>query len=235
MDLDKVSVANILRKKGVKYLFHANTVITSCSFLKSGGLLSRGAIEARGLGQTKQYTDPADQRFGVWSDIWLDGVDIHSRAKARNSYGPVLFVYEVDVLADSNLPQIRVTKTHPQNWNGLSLGERYFLSIEQMEEQYEPTQFTHSLTIPNFLEPLGFRFLNRIIVDNPSRTVDGDDVYRIAINTLKIAADQGGLIDPPLVERHANSSRYSHICGCWGQYSSMQESSIRTIFSAVET
>jgi hypothetical protein len=95
MHLPREDVIRTLDRKGNGYLYHANTIRTSCTFLANGGLLSRGAVEARGLQQTPQRSDGDDRRYGVWDDIWLDGVDIHAQARRENVYGPVLFIYAI--------------------------------------------------------------------------------------------------------------------------------------------
>ena len=38
-------VYDVLQTKGVNILYHANTVTTSCTFLRIGGLASRGYVE----------------------------------------------------------------------------------------------------------------------------------------------------------------------------------------------
>lgn len=60
----------ILMRKGVNHLYHANTVATACTFIKSYGLLSRGAVRDFGLFQTPQGTDDSDQEFDVFYDIF---------------------------------------------------------------------------------------------------------------------------------------------------------------------
>src|SRR5438874_2367079 len=92
----------VLHAKNMNRLYHANSVTTSCSFLRRGGLLSRGYADDRGLPQTSQYTDNVDKRFGVWYDVFLDTDDYHRRISGRNMYGPVLFV--MDSRALTQLP-----------------------------------------------------------------------------------------------------------------------------------
>ncbi len=79
----------ILRSKGVRSLHHVNTVRTACTFLRHARLLARGVVEDKGLLQTPQQTDEIDKKFGVWWDIFLDGVDIHNRVSGLCYYGPV--------------------------------------------------------------------------------------------------------------------------------------------------
>ncbi len=81
---------NFLLERGVTEVFHANSVATSCHFIRENSLLSRGTVERLGLKQTSQYTDNADKKYSIWFDVFVDTVDIHQRASRRNQYGPVL-------------------------------------------------------------------------------------------------------------------------------------------------
>jgi len=107
-------IYEILKRIGVTHLHHANSVITSCTYLEQGGIVSRGFAEDNGLQQSPQPTDELDKKYGIWHTIFVPHVDIHDRqgqTKAPNSYGPVLFVLDLDVLL--RLPpgaQVRVTK-----------------------------------------------------------------------------------------------------------------------------
>ena len=94
-------IYDVLKKIKAPRLHHANSGTTSRTFLEQGGLLSRGFVEQRGLNQTAQPSDDLDMKYGIWDRIFVDQVDIHTRArrkKAPNEYGPVLFLLELDAL-----------------------------------------------------------------------------------------------------------------------------------------
>lgn len=55
------AIKKILVDKEIKHLYHANTVMTACTFLENGGLLSRGYVEENGLRQTSQGSDSKDK------------------------------------------------------------------------------------------------------------------------------------------------------------------------------
>jgi hypothetical protein len=106
-----------LQACGVTLLHHANTVVTSCTFLEQRGLASRGYVEHARLVQTPQRSDDLDKKFGIWWDVFTDGVDIHQRRRSRNYYGPVLFSFPLSILL--HIPQgaqVLVTKKNPANW-----------------------------------------------------------------------------------------------------------------------
>lgn len=64
-------IKQILISKQINYLYHSNTVETSITFLRHGGLLSRGAVEKNGLNQTPQRSDEIDKQLGIYNDIFL--------------------------------------------------------------------------------------------------------------------------------------------------------------------
>ena len=115
MDLKPSEVFKILKYKGIHTLYHADSVITSCSFLKKGCLLSRGELETQRLPMTDQISNNKDKEFGLWNDIFVDGIDIHDRIKKRNFYGPDLICIDVSVLTEGGISSIRVTRSNPHN------------------------------------------------------------------------------------------------------------------------
>jgi hypothetical protein len=76
------SALKVLKDKGVIEFFHASTVRTSITFLKSGGLLSREQGEKDG--QTSQITDATDKVLGIWDKVFVDTLDIHERLNKRH-------------------------------------------------------------------------------------------------------------------------------------------------------
>lgn len=83
-------IYSILKEKEVPYLYHANTVASSLTFIQNRALLSRGFVERKGLFQTPQKSDTGDKEFDVWEHIFFDGADLHLKYKRCNHYGPVL-------------------------------------------------------------------------------------------------------------------------------------------------
>src|SRR5215472_18675424 len=72
-------IYEILKRIGVTHLHHANSVITSCTYLEQGGIVSRGFAEDHGLQQSSQPTDELDKKYGIWHTIFVPHVDIHDR------------------------------------------------------------------------------------------------------------------------------------------------------------
>lgn len=78
-------VYQILVGKKIEYLYHANTVLTSLTFIQQKALLSRNFIEREQLIQTEQKSDQEDKKYNVWDDVFLDGLDLHKKYRRANS------------------------------------------------------------------------------------------------------------------------------------------------------
>ena len=168
MSIDPKRIKAILVANGVTQLYHANTVVTSLTFLRSGGLLSRGYVEDINASQTSQQTDDSDKVFGIYYDIFFDATDIHQQARNLNFYGPVTFVYSIDVLDHPDI-EVKVTKCNPQYWaTNQDEAEKYFLNESELEFCYNPTDFGQHITICNMHTPLPFTpYLQKIIMEDP--------------------------------------------------------------------
>lgn len=158
-------IKSILIDKGISELYHANSVLTSATFFSVGGLLSRGAVENRRLQQTPQQTDQKDGHLGIWNDIFFDSCDIHERAHNLNCYGPVCFVFSIDLLEYLALPDIKITKQNPQYWDENIKNNRYINDINE----YQKNDFGMHLTLIDTFDIIPFNpYLKKIILDNPN-------------------------------------------------------------------
>ncbi len=110
------------------------------------------------------YTDDLDRRLGIWNDIFLDTVNIHSQISDRNKYGPVLFEMSVEMLRNLPAPsRVLVTRSNPSKWQvGASEADCYFLSKSELGKGFGVGNFDHMLVIrtPNGLIPFA-NFLQR--------------------------------------------------------------------------
>jgi hypothetical protein len=229
MELDRVRLLQAMRRKGVNVLCHANSVRTSSTFLREGGLFSRGAVEDRGLEQTDQTSDQGDRDLGLWHDIFLDGIDIHTRygAGARNEYGPVLFMYSVNLLSEPDLPPVWVIKSriNPLYWpTSMPMEDRYYQSVEEFEAGYQYGDYK-SITLRGAHDPLPFEpHLIKVLVDQPRRLLDGVDLHEVAMQALTEAAKDGGVDADKIRVRDCSG------CRCQRQYESLSEYSLRQLF-----
>jgi len=192
-------VCDILKHIGATRLHHANSVTTSCTFLEQGALLSRGFVEDRGFRQTAQpSSDEIDKRYGIWHDVFLDHVDIHDRGgrkKGPNKYGPVLFVFDLDILL--TLPsgsEVRVTKSNPIHWYDKQPDvNRWFQTPEELAKVIGFGDFDKMLVIRTPSGRLDFPERHaRIILDDPQRQMSsGENAYDHATNRLTTAGAVG--------------------------------------------
>jgi len=225
-------VYEILREKGVERLHHANSVTTSCSFLALRGLASRGAVEAARLAQTAQDSDQLDRQFGIWNDIFTDGVDLHQRARRRNLYGPVLFALPLECLL--NLPggfDVLVTKDNPIRWReGQIADDRYFASADDLRAGYSFGDFAKHVVIraANGILPFPAGRPVEIVLDNANFhwTDSKRGVHEVAVEKLQNAANQARLA----VNISPRACRPDCQCGVQGQTGSYDASSAGAMF-----
>lgn len=210
---------SILKKAGATHLHHANSVITSCTFLQQGGLLSRGSIEDRGLKQSQQPSDELDKKYDLWRRIFLPHADIHDRTgqeKGPNVYGPVLFALELDVLL--HLPigtDIRVTRKSPAYWYDNEPDvSRWFQNAEELAQSITPGDLDKMLAIQTPSGKLGFPGGHaRIILDDPQKQLaSGADAYNHAASRLRTAA-AAGHVEVTIQRRKCRSG-----CTCGNKY-----------------
>jgi len=189
----------VLKEIGATHLHHANSVTTSCTFLEQGGLLSRGFVERNNLAQTPQSSDDIDKKYEIWDCIFLDHVDIHERggrAKGPNQYGPVLFVFCLDILL--TLPrgtEVRVTKLNPIHWDGKVSSARWFQSPEEVASVLQYGDFDKTLVIQTPTGKLTFpNAQTDLLLDDPHRELSsGMDAYTHAKKRLEAAGISGGV------------------------------------------
>ena len=173
MDLIASKAFAVLKDKGVDRLYHANSVTTSCQFLRRAALLSRGFCERAALPQTAQASDDIDAREGLLFDIFTDSVDIHHRASRANVYGPVLFVLDREKLQKLNTGRIWITKTNPINWDKVrKRSERWFESIEEVKADFTVGTFDHMVVFRHSGGELPIDdSLEKIVLDDPELVV----------------------------------------------------------------
>ena len=202
MDIPSKHVFETLMENGVDELHHANSVATSCQFIRSRSLMSRGTIERLGLYQTDQSSDDMDKRYSIWFDVFADSVDIHARAKRAIVYGPVLFVIDSEIVMNSYTGRLWVTKCNPMYWVGKSNDERWFRSKADLATNFVRGDFGQMVVFRHCGGELPFkRFLKKIVLDDPKlQTEDGVNFYSMAIGALRLAL-QDANIDIPIEKR----------------------------------
>lgn len=207
-------VKDFLKSVGVDKLYHVNTVVTSLSFINQGGLLSRQTAEIMGVTQTPQSSDDIDREFGIYNDIFFDSVDIHDRAKRPNDYGPVMFVYFVDVLDTLTEYDICITKDNPIYWNeGMRDNEKYFSSEQEILFGFSKGDFNKHITIRNISVPLPFNYLEEIVIDDPG--MEHIELLNKAKESIESALNIIGVPVPVSVRKCSLN------CSCLSKYTTL--------------
>ena len=211
-----IDVKSVLFHKGVTTLYHVNSVATALTFINNGGLLSRGAVEDMGLAQTPQATDVLDKNFGIYHDVFFDSVDIHSRAKKINDYGPVVFVYDIGLLGELGNLEVKVTKQNPKYWDDtMTDSDKYFENITELNDGFHLGDFAQEITICNTNMAIGFEHLKELIIDNPE--IDNTSYFDNAVKAITNALDQNGIMAPLAIRKCPEG------CKCKEKYMNSKE------------
>lgn len=220
--LSAYSIYSILKEKKVDFLYHANTVLTSLTFINEKALLSRGYVKNKSLIQTEQKSDVEDKAFNVWDDVFLDGADLHKLYNTPNKYGPILFVMKLDLLLSPSIASVLVTRTNPWYWKANdSWDERYYSDIDEIKQDYLTgkkidARIMFTLRSPEKTIKLN-KFLSKIIIDKPTiiikiKSGDEKNIGDFAYEKISDALNQNGLSHIQVSHRHSEL-RYT-FCRC---------------------
>ena len=213
--MNALDVKRILLMHNVDKLYHVNTVVTSLTFLNNNGLLSREYVEKMHLQQSAQESDETDKYWGIYNDIFFDSVDIHERIKNINYYGPVTFVYSVDLLDSLNEYEINVTKDNPVHWKeGSRKEDNYYTDATELENAFTKGAFYQHITVKN-IEKIPYNYLEKIIIENPGE--NKKEYLDDAVTTIKSVIEEKQL-NVLLEIRNCSDS-----CNCLNTYDSNRE------------
>jgi len=197
-----------LEDEGEDFLYHANTVRTSATFLRQGALLSRGTIEDSNLDQTEQDSDSLDKDVGLWYDIFLDTGDISTALGERNKYGPVKFKISKNILKTDKCSCVWVTRLNPIHWGSSNELKDQFIKNEYLDSNSLSGSYfwERALVLRHCGGRLPFEdYLEKIIIDDPVRPVfpteDSEDksreyfasAYALILNAVRVGKASGKL------------------------------------------
>lgn len=232
MELPGKEVAALMRERGVEYLYHANTVRTTCTFFRTSHLLARGSAHERGLDQTTQPSDRLDRKLGIWYDLFFDSCDIHNRSGSHNQYGPVLLCFDLELLEQDWAPTVWITKDNPIRWNVTTpSNERWFGSMEELRSQYNRYAFKQHCVLRNVGGSVRvLPYLKKILVDNPKRyrtSAPSIDRFSEAAGALNNALRAGDLFG-----KGVRINQRSCTCACVQDYANMPDEKLDKLFSS---
>lgn len=226
MELNAIQTYEVLKSRGIDFLHHANSVQTSCSFLRSGFFMSRGVVERRGLRQTPQASDVIDKKYGIWFDVFTDSVDIHERAQRRNLYGPVLFKIKLEIMVQPNMPPIWITKKNPTKWiEGEALSDRWYTSVDELNAGFIKGQFDQMIVFRHIGGLLPIQgYVDDIILDDPNQEYCGLRFYDLSAGALLAAAMESNI--PIAIHKRQCSQQ----CSCQAEYAANTEIVLKYFF-----
>ena len=215
MELKAKDLYEVLMANKIESLNHANSVITSCQFLRYGSLISRGVIERKQWRQTSQMSDDLDKEFSIWNDVFVDSIDIHERASRSNVYGPVLIKIDPSILIKEYTGNIWVTKSNPTKWHNRPIEDRWFQSIEELNSDFKKGTFDQMIVFRHSGGELPIKnYVKEILLDDPKIEKDLTyDVYSLAFGALRSALEEGGVENVVIKKRTCSS-----FCQCTEDY-----------------
>lgn len=229
MEIPSKTVYDVLVDNGVDTLYHANSVISSCQFLRNGALLSRGTVARNGWYQTPQSSDKTDRSQGVWFDVFVDSVDIHQRAKRKNVYGPVTFVLDAKIVKRTYTGKVWVTKLNPTKWAGRKHEQRWFTSSDDLRKNFVKGKFDQMIVFRHCGGELPFRkYLKEVMLDDCQlKTITKIDFYSMAYGALRLSITEGNL------DIRIKKRRCPNVCKCVSEYSADKASTRKMYFPKI--
>jgi hypothetical protein len=219
--LSTKALYKLLKDKGVEYLYHSNTVLTSLTFINNRALLSRAFVENNNLTQTSQKSDNKDIEYNVWDDVFIDGIDLHETYKRPNHYGPILFVLKLEMLLSTSLQNVLITKNNPWYWKSNdNINDRYYSNIEDVKSDYLTGKGIDARIMFTFRSSGNSirlnKYLHFICIDKPNIIVnfksgEQKNIGDFAILKISEAMKKNGLGHISVFHRHLNGDEYP----CW--------------------
>ena len=183
MKSDNIKIVEELKKLDIYELYHANAVISSLTFIENKGLMPKGLVNDQKLMRADQDTDRNDKKVNIFYDIFFDTMDVHNETNDVNDYGPVLFIFDVNMLAKLDNSDVKVTRVNPIYWSEDMSDEEKYLSIDEIADKLKKGDFNNQITIKNFNDILNFDYLKEIVIDDPG--IDNELLLKIAFSELK--------------------------------------------------
>lgn len=218
MEILPKRIYEILKDKGVSSIVHANSVRTSCEFLRNRCLMSLEAVDKLSTHAKPVKTDQAGGNYSIWNDIFADTVDIHQHSNRAHEDGPVLLELDIEIIKNTYTGKVWVTKSNPAKWQAnLSHERRWFISANDLEDNFSYGSFEHMIAFRHCAGKVPILgHLKRIVLDDPRLQTSSQqvDYFSMAFGALQLAMREGGF-DVPIEKRACSNG-----CGCLDNYKS---------------
>ena len=198
MDIASKHVFGVSGRRKVMELHHANSVATACQFIRASSLMSWGRSLGLGLRRTCRSRTSwiGAIAYGLTSSRTL----LTSIAEQGRSMvdGPVLFVFDLDILDRNGTGRMWVIKGNPISCRGKSDEERWLQDGRDLERHFVKGRFNQMIVLRHCGGVLPFgSYLSRIVLDDPQQvTEDGVDFYSMVVGALRLSMQDAG-IDVP--------------------------------------
>jgi len=168
-----------------------------------------------------------DEKFDVIDDVFVDGIDIHSRGRTRNNYGPVLFVLSLALLEWDQLPPLWVTRKNPIGWReGQKDSLRYYRTVEEFAAAYKFGDYFQLLTLRRATDPIPLHFIDHIELDDPKRGVRKPDFSYFVGARAALGEASRNFPDLPIESHRCPAS-----CNCEASYADVTEEEMKRLFA----
>ncbi len=218
MEILPKRIYEILKDKGISSIYSANSVITSCSFLRNRCLMSHASLAKAGLFHNSQISGKLGHKYGIWNDIFTESLDIHNHSGSINHLGPVLFELDIEIVKNSYSGKVWVTKSNPCKWEtNINHERRWFVSASDLDNYFSEGNTDFMIVFRHCGGKLPIQgHLNKIVIDDPKLETDEYqiDYFSMAYGAIKLAMTEGN-IEAPIEKRGCRSD-----CGCLGDYKS---------------
>lgn len=216
MEILSKKIYEVLKSKGVSSIAHANSVRTSCEFLRNRCLMSREIINKLGTLTSSSTPDHISNNYSILNDIFTDSVDLHSHANRAHTQGPVVLELDIEIIKNTYTGKIWITKSNPMKWETNSNHERrWFVSANDLEDNFSYGSLEHMVVFRHCGGKLPIHgYLNKVIIDDPKLKTESNqiDYFSMAYGALKLAMREGGF-DIPIEKRVCNVG-----CSCLDNY-----------------
>ncbi|ASU35838.1 hypothetical protein MuYL_3953 [Mucilaginibacter xinganensis] len=201
---------------------------TSITFIRNNALLTRKFVEDNNLPQTVQNSDPIDKEYGLWDDIFLDGLDLHQHFNRNSPYGPIMFKIDLKILTLPDFQNVYITKDNPTNWRSKpNWDDRYYKNIEEFAKDYRNSGRVRDgqimFTFKNCSDKIKLnKFCREIIVDNPHILLKDNirSLGTLALSKIVSELSSNKLSHIPVTLRHNENTL--PFCWCVKNYGQMQ-------------
>lgn len=220
---------SLLKNKGVKYLYCANSVKNSCSMLENGELISKYQLNYKKLPMTEPVNSDSEKKSSMWNKISFYICDLHGYFTRQNKQGPVCFVVNIDFLLDIHEKDLFITKRNPINWKKhLKQNQICYSSVAEFAESFDsllPKRMAHKtiILVRDKKSTIDLKkYLVKIILDKPAHR---HLLFTKAQTALKSALEKSELANIPLKIRNCKD-----FCFCETNYSEMTIEEIENLF-----